>query len=459
MNAITLMNHQKECIDFWSKKAPRMFNNGDPGTGKTISSLLGYRDSMKGRLLAVAPLSILRPSWGADANKVLEGFSWAVAHGSESKRRAAFNSGADIVLINHDGMDWLGNNLSLLKGFSHCVGDEYTAFKNRTTRRSKGMLKVVREIEYVNLLSGTPNSNKITDLWFPAFMLDGGQRLGNNFYKFQQETCEGRPIMGAPSKHAIEWVEKEGARDAVAALLADITIRHALQDCVDMPENTRTMMHVEMPESVMRQYRTLEKEAVLAVADGVISAIHAGSKTRKILQLLTGAVYNSEGQVVKVHLERCNLVMDLVEQREHSLVAFNYRHEREAMCNMANSRGIKYGVLDGTINPREREETVNKFQAGELQVIFAHPQSAAHGLTLTRGRTTIWASPTYNAEHFKQFNARIDRKGQTQKTETICICASGTKEEEVYQKMDGKLTRMQDLLAIFASQTKMEHAA
>ena len=455
---IELMSHQEECAQYWVEH-PRMFNHGDAGTGKTISSLEGYKRAMKGRLLVIGPLSILGPAWVADIKKYLPGFTFAVATTPATNRYKAFNSGADIVMINHDGVKWLEDNLDLLENFSHGVADEYPAFKNRSTGRSKAMRKVVNAIEYWNFLSGTPNSNKITDLWYPTFMLDGGRRLGDNFYRFQQETCEGRPIPGAPSLHAMEWVEKPGARDAVAMLLADMTIRHKLEDCVDIPENTRHMMYVDMPRDVMRAYKTLEREAVLATQNGVIDAVHAGSRARKILQLLSGAVYNGEGKVVKVHPHRYQLVIDLIAAREQCVVAFNYRHEREQLCEMADKAGFSYGVIDGSVAPSQRHELVDKFQAGELKVIFAHPQSAGHGLTLTKGTSTIWASPTYNAEHYIQFNARIYRKGQTRKTETICICANDTKEAEVYEKLDGKIQRMTDLLAIFAIQTEQEHAA
>ena len=91
---------------------------------------------------------------------------------------------------------------------------------------------------------------------------------------------------------------------------------------------------------------------------------------------------------------------------------------------------------------------VERFQAGQLKVLFAHPQSAGHGLTLTRATTAIWCSPTYNAEHFQQFNRRIHRSGQTQKTETILIAARNTWEEQVYAKLNGKLNRMESLLTI-----------
>ena len=81
-------------------------------------------------------------------------------------------------------------------------------------------------------------------------------------------------------------------------------------------------------------------------------------------------------------------------------------------------------------------------------MLFAHPQSAGHGLTLTKANTCIWCSPTYNAEHFQQFNRRIYRAGQSSKTETILIAARDTWEEKVYEKLNGKLGKMENLLNV-----------
>jgi SNF2 family DNA or RNA helicase len=167
-----------------------------------------------------------------------------------------------------------------------------------------------------------------------------------------------------------------------------------------------------------------------------------------MLQLLTGAVYHEDGSFSTIHTDRYDLVMQLVDERPQSVVAFNWRHERVNLCKLADAMGITYGVIDGEVPVKEREQIVRDFQDGKLRVIFAHPQSAGHGLTLTAGHATIWASPTYNAEHFQQFNRRIYRTGQTKRTETIRIAARGTCEEEVYTNLNGKLVNMQHLLNI-----------
>ena len=157
------------------------------------------------------------------------------------------------------------------------------------------------------------------------------------------------------------------------------------------------------------------------------------------------------GEAVLVDDGRYKMVLDLVEERKHSLVFFHWKHQRDALVAEADKRGLNFCVLDGTVDEHERDRFVTNYQAGVYQVMFAHPKSAAHGLTLTRGTTTIWSSPTYDLELFEQGSKRQHRMGQTQKTETITLIAPGTIEERVYEILQGKNARMKHLLDLFAT--------
>ena len=50
---------------------------------------------------------------------------------------------------------------------------------------------------------------------------------------------------------------------------------------------------------------------------------------------------------------------------------------------------------------------------------------------------------------------RDSRSGQTQKTETILISARNTWESEVYNKLNGKLNRMESLLNVLSELHKV----
>ena len=432
--------HQVVTTDF-ILNTPRCLITSDPGTGKTRAVLDSFVQR-GGKMLVLAPLSILEPAWADDIIKFQPNINYGIAY-AKNREKILSDPSYEMVITNFEAVNFLVNHQELLQDFDTICIDEFTAFKNRTAKRSKALAKIIHNFDYRIAMSGTPNSNTILDIWHPTLVIDDGQRLGKRFFSFRHQVCT--PKFNG---FANEWIDKPDAEEAVANVLKDITIRHALEDCIDIPENVVRTMYTNLSPTVRKNYETLAEESVLYTQQGTINAVNAGARVKKLLQLLTGAIYDQEGNVLKVHDERYELIMDLVEVRKHSLVAFNWKHERDQLIEKAEKRGITYAVIDGDVNVKERKNVVDRFQSGHIQVLFAHPQSASHGLTLTKGTSAIWASPTYNAEHFQQFNRRIHRAGQDQKTETILITARNTWEEAVYSKLNTKMGRMENLLHV-----------
>jgi SNF2 family DNA or RNA helicase len=444
-------DHQVKTTNFLLK-TPRALITSDPGTGKTRSVIDAYAQRKEGRMLVLAPLSILSASWGDDIKKFQPKLTYVVAYAKN--REAAFKSKSDIVITNHDAVKWIAKNEKLIQGFDTICIDEFTAFKNKDSQRSKAVLKLAAKFKYRIAMSGTPNSNTILDIWHPTLIVDDGERLGKRFYGFRSAVCTSRF-----NGFANEWVDKPNAQEIVAASIKDINIRYQLEDCIDMPEQSVHTLCVQLTPDIMKQYELLAADSVLYTGKETINAINAGARVKKLLQLCTGAVYTEDGVACGIHSERYELVMQLVSERRHSLVAFNWRHEREHLVRLAQEMGFEYGVIDGDTPANKRKDIVDRMQAGQLKVVFAHPQSAGHGLTLTTATTVIWASPTYNAEHYQQFNRRIYRAGQTQKTEIIHIAADNTWEPDVYTKLQSKLERMDDLLQILNQLTPVRKTA
>jgi SNF2 family DNA or RNA helicase len=437
--------HQAATTAFLLKN-PRALVTSDPGTGKTRSVIDAFAKRKDGRMLVLAPLSILGASWADDIKRFQPDLTSVIAYARN--REAAFRSGADIVIANHDAAKWIAKHEFLLDGFSTICIDEFTAFKNKDSQRSKAALRIMSKFANRIAMSGTPNSNTILDIWHPMLLIDDGERLGRRFYGFRSSVCTPRF-----NGFANEWADKPNAQDIVAAAIKDVNVRYKLEECIDMPEQSVHTMLVDLTPKIMDQYNILAEDSVLYTGKATINAINAGARVKKLLQLCTGAVYTEDGKAEGIHEERYELVMQLVAEREHSLVAFNWRHEREHLVKLASELGFEYDVIDGETPASKRKDIVDRMQAGQLKVVFAHPQSAGHGLTLTKATSVIWSSPTYNAEQYQQFNRRIYRAGQTQKTQIIHIAARDTWEPNVYEKLQGKLERMDELLETLTSLT------
>lgn len=448
-----LYDHQKQTY----RKTivnPAIFNTSDPGTGKTIAHLMAYKNRPKRKkCLVLAPLSILVSAWQDDCLKATSDLKTVVA--LSRNREQAFNEDADIYITNHDAVKWIHEKCKETKGkfleqFDELIVDEITAFKNGNSQRTKALIAIRHHFEFRRGLTGTPATQSLLDLWSMLFIIDDGQRLGENFYRYRSDVTHGTQV-GA-NRHAIKWEDKPGAKELIATQLADISIRFSKEECLDLPAHNIVTIKTTLAPGILKMYNTMLKDSMLELSSGPVNAVNAAVRANKLLQICTGAIYNEDGTKTVLHTERYDQVVELVKARPWPcVVAFNWRHERQALVDLAKKNKISYAVIDGTIGASMRPGIVKDFQAGSIKMLIVHPQSAGHGLTLTAGRTTIWCSPTPNAEHFLQLNARIYRAGQTKKTETLLLAARNTREPVIYDMLQGKIERVTNILNLIVA--------
>ena len=463
------MAHQKESLAHDLRHAS-VFDMSDPGTGKTavrIWAFAGRRRSGGGCLIVLAPRSLLQTAWANDFAKFAPDMRVSVA--TAANREAAFAADADVYITNHDAANWLAaKKPPFFKRFTELCIDEGTAYKHHTSARGKAALKLSRMKCFMrkSLLTATPTSNGICDIWHPVLLLDGGQRLGPLFFSFRSSVCTPEQI-GYNTK-AVRWHDKPGAEEAVFGLISDLVIRHRFEDCVDIPPTHQYTVDYELTPKQRKAYDQMELTQLLPLIGDIptqvanrlskrpppprLTAVNAAAVATKLLQIASGAVYGNDGKHHVIDLSRYETIIDMVEVRKQPLVFFYWQHQRDALVAEATSRKLRFCVLDGNASDRDRVAMVTKYQMGLYNVMFAHPASAAHGLTLTAGTSVIWSSPTYNLEWFKQGNKRQSRIGQKEKTEVVMCMAKNTIEEHVYNSiLTPKDARMGNLLDLFTS--------
>lgn len=442
-----LFRHQIESVTFFEAR-PRGFDASDPGTGKTrvqIELFAARRARGGGAALVLAPKSLLKSAWGNDFARYAPGLHVSIAYAHN--REEAFAEDADVYVTNVDATKWLSTRPpSFFRRFDTLVIDEISYFKHRTAQRSRALNKIKKYFAYRYGLTGTPNSNAITDIWHPLSIIDDGQRLGTSFYHFRGSTQVPKQV--GPQPNMLKWEDKPGSAEAVSALIKDITIRHEFERCTDIPPNFLYTVPFTMTPAHRKAYSEMEEHALVFLQEDTISAVNAAVVTNKLLQIASGAAYGESGDYALIDTGRYELIADLAEARKHTLIFFNWTHQRDELIKELEKRGLTYTVIDGSVSSQRREEAVDLFQKGFYRVFLAHPASAAHGLTLTRATTTIWASPTYNLEQFEQGNRRIYRLGQSQRTETIVVLGSDTIESDVYAILQEKSGRQGDLLGL-----------
>ena len=102
--------HQEDSVQF-KLAHKRMIDGSDPGTGKSRTGLEAFSllkaANQVDRMLVLAPLSILRPSWQADCRQFTPHLSCSIVTAKEKLSALPPQTEADIYVANHDAVKWL----------------------------------------------------------------------------------------------------------------------------------------------------------------------------------------------------------------------------------------------------------------------------------------------------------------------------------------------------------------
>lgn len=441
-----LWPHQKESLKRY-EQSNIILDTSSPGCGKTRAAIEAFKARRRaggGKALIFAPKTLLDTAWGSDIRKFTPGITYSIAFAHN--RSKAFERDVDVYITNTDAAKWLAKQKpSFFKEFDTLIIDEISYFKHHTSQRSKAMKKISRHFKYRAGLTGTPTSRSITDIWHQMMILDGGERLGTSFWKFRDVVC--KPVIKNPAMpQYTEWHDRPGAHEQVAEILGDISIRHKFDEVMkDVPEQQAYSLYYQPAPKLMKLYNRLKEEALLLLEEGEVDAVNAAVLRNKLLQVASGSVYG-KNKTFTLDTGRTELITELVSARPHSVVFYNWDHQRESLAKEFDKKKIAFTEITRDTRDRDRNKIVEAYQAGDYQVLMMHPQTGAHGLTLTRGTSVIWCSPNDRADLITQGDARIRRGGQTLATESIRICAEGTLEEKVYERTEEKLNAMDELM-------------
>ena len=425
----------------------RSYCFNDMGTGKTLSALwaadfLLINDVIK-RVLITAPLSTLRATWGREIMYNLPHRRWAVCHGSKSQRISVLRGNSELVIINHDGLKIVEDEI-VRSGFQLFIVDELTAFKTHSTDRTRAAERIARSMKGVWGMTGVPTPNGPIE----AF---GQAKVVNPFNPFLPK------FFGQFRDRVVEkvtdflYVPKPGANDEVFRILQP-AIRYTREQCIDLPPRTYEVRDVPLSPEQSIVYEKMRKELLVQYQHGEITAANAGVKALKLLQIAAGSVKDDEGKVV--HLKCDNRLSELYDIWESTpqkkLVVFAaFRASVERIVQFFVGRKVKAACIMGGTDGKVRGHLIEDFQNGDLSVLVLQPASSAHGITLTAANIIVWHSLVPSNEIHTQANDRITRIGQSRNQ--LVIYLIGCKAEaHILSLLENKEAQSNDLLSSYS---------
>lgn len=439
LNKSNLHNYQKATVDFIIEhRFCGVFL--DLGLGKTISTLTAINELMYdyceiNSVLVIAPKRVAETVWAEEAAKWEHTRHLVISKvmGSENKRLDALKRPADIYVVSRDNVAWLCNVFASRLPFDMVVIDELSSFKSHQSQRFKSLRMTRPFMKRVVGLTGTPAPNSLIDLWPQMYLIDRGERLGKTITQYRARYF--RP--GKSNGYVVYSYDiLAGASDMIQEKISDICISMKASDYLDMPERTDNFITVTMSDELKKEYNKFKNDNIIKLIDDngttEINAVNAASLVNKLLQFANGSVYDEDKNVHKIHTLKLEALKEIIENSNGQpiLVAWTYQFDRDAILKAFSA-----------YKPRQLKtaDDINDWNAGNIQLMLAHPASAGHGLNLQAGGSIIvWYGLTWSLELYQQFNARLYRQGQTKHVTIHHIVTSGTYDEEVINAINRK---------------------
>lgn len=431
--------YQQHCIDK-ILEIPKLGLFLDMGLGKTVTTLTAIRELKYSRfavckILVIAPKKVAEGTWTKEKEKWNHTKILRVSQvlGSQPRRVRALNTPADLYIINRENVVWLVDYYRNNWPFDMVVVDESSSFKNHRANRFKALASVSGRIRRLVELTGTPSPNGLDDLWAQVFLLDGGQRLGKRYSQFRERYFDpgkrGRGVI-------YSYDPKPGSEQGILEKISDICISMKAEDYLHLPDMTYNQISVILDAKAEKAYRELERKMILSLPDEDedISVTSAAALSNKLLQLANGALYDEDHKVHEVHDCKLEAFLELVEasQGKPALVFYHFQHDRDRILKILAKTGLRVRELK---TPQDEAD----WNARQIDLLLAHPASAAYGLNLQQGGNhVVWFGLTWNYEWYSQANKRLHRQGQEEKVIVHHLVCSGTRDEEVMAALEKK---------------------
>lgn len=444
----TPYEYQRRATEF-ALEHPRCGLLLDMGLGKSVITLTAIQqlidDCEISRALVVAPKKVAETTWTTEAKKWnhLQNLKIARVIGDNpKKRKMALAEKADVYVIGRDNFAWLVGLYGGSLPFDVLVIDELTSFKNSKSQRFKAMRIATASVKRVIGLTGTPAPNGLIDLWGQMYCIDMGERLGRSITKYREtyfETHRWNNIV-------VRCDVKPDCEDIIRNKIADICLSMQAKDYLQLPDLITHTVSIELSPATMQAYTKFEREKVLEFKE-----LHTGEPANllvnsaaglmnKLAQFSNGAIYDDEKNVHEIHSEKLDKLAEIVEGANGSSVLVFYQFKHDINRIRKRLKGYRVEVY-------KDEKQLHEWNAGNIDVLLAHPMSTAYGLNMQAGgHYIVWFGTGWDLELYQQANARLHRQGQKHPVTVYKLIGAHTVDERASASLENKKDKQQSLL-------------
>jgi SNF2 family DNA or RNA helicase len=437
----------------------------DMGTGKTPTtiSLIRYKYGMAGGVLPTVVFCpvITLENWKNELTTwtKLKPEYIGIVKGTPKKRLETIeNPQHKIIIVNYEALRSEKVVEALKKRrFQIAVCDESQRIKSYKSISCRKVLQVTKTATtFKAILSGTPITNMVSDIWSQFLFLDGGATFGNRMSVFKARYMEQYIPHGETYP---KWRLNPHKSEEFTGMLSTRAARITTEEAVDLPEMSINHVDVELSKEQKKHYDEVVKELITWLddqEDNPLIVKNALTKMLRLNEISSGFMKLHDGTVHRFKTNpRLDACMELVEMaRPHKIIIFcifkeNYKDLRREL----EKRNIKYVEITGEVSTEEKLAAAAEFNSpdGEAEVCIANTRAAGLGVNLVGARYKFYYTRNFSLDDYLQSQKRNNRAGAIKfhkKLFDYHLIAPKTIDERIYKRIIQKKKFSEKLLDI-----------
>lgn len=318
--------------------------------------------------------------------------------------------------------------------------DESTKLKNPEAKLTQDFFDLAPFFKLRTIMTGTPVANRPYDIWAQVFFLDAGESLGADFNEFKKNTDLSNDLSADDEKRML-------FQDAVSDIykkIAHFSVRETKKSCgIELPQKEYVKISAQFAEKQFEIYKKViedleievKKEGEYIIDDDSVAL----KRLLRLLQIASNPRLIDERYVeVSGKEEQLDRLLQEIQSREEKCIVWsNYIENIEYF-------GKKYAEynprkIHGSMTIEERNRSVELFKNDETcKVLFATPQAAKEGLTLTVANHVVFYDRGFNLDDYLQAQDRIHRISQKKKCYVYNIMVEGSIDEWIDRLLEAK---------------------
>ena len=364
-----LYPHQQESKQFLLD-TKRAILADQPRVGKTLPTAAAALEHLPA--LIVCP-AIAKTVWEAAFNKLSD----ATVRVVNGKNDAMKTTQHQVVIINYDLLQYFNN-----AGYQTLVLDECHRIKNPMAKRTKSATLLMKQIDRVYALSGTPIPNRPVELW-PILHGLGIYRGG--WYDFAARYAK---MWKAP------WgLDVSGSSNIpeLKAMMKPHVLRRKKEDVFkDYQDPQVSLITFDLPNDKREQ----EFDADALVANP--NALLAFDGLAEIMK---------EAGMRKVDAA-AEFIDDLLNAGEPVVV---FAHHKDVVGKLCDELRVHKPVTVVGDTPRaQRDKAIESFQAGKTKCIVGNIAAMSEGVDLSAADTIVFVECTWSTSALEQASSRVE---------------------------------------------------